>query len=209
MGIIALADALKPGSPAGVAELQRLGLEVVMFTGDNRRAARFVCRPAGHCAGGGGNAALETRRRPSGGSRLRERRWRWWATASTTRRRWLRPTVGLAVSAGADVALESADVTLMGSDLKGVITALSLSRQTLRAIKQNLFWAFFYNVLLIPVAAGRPLPGICRHRGACRQAWSSSSESRVSSTRSLAALAMAFSSVTVVSNSLRLRQARV
>ena len=207
MGIIALADALKPGSPDGVAELQRLGLEVVMFTGDNRRAARFVADRLGIARVEAemlpGDKAAAIRRLQAEGKTVAMV-----GDGINDAPALAQADVGLAVSAGADVALESADVTLMGSDLKGVITALSLSRQTLRAIKQNLFWAFFYNVLLIPVAAGVLYPVFAAAGGVPASLVFFFGEQGFLNPV-LAALAMAFSSVTVVSNSLRLRQARV
>ena len=115
--------------------------------------------------------------------------------------------VGMAMGSGTDVAIESADITLMRADLNGVITALILSRQTLRTIKQNLFWAFFYNVLLIPVAAGVLYP-VFSALGGVPESLQFFFGSAGFLNPMLAALAMAFSSVTVVSNSLRLRQAK-
>ena len=116
--------------------------------------------------------------------------------------------VGLAMGAGTDVAMESADITLMGNDVGSVITALRLSRQTMRAIKQNLFWAFFYNVLLIPVAAGILYP-VFAALGGVPASLEFFFGDQGFLNPVLAAMAMAFSSVTVVSNSLRLRKAGV
>ena len=109
---------------------------------------------------------------------------------------------------GTDVAMESADVTLMRGDVGAVLTAIQLSRQTIRTIKQNLFWAFFYNILLIPVAAGVLYP-VFDAVGGVPGSLDFFFGDRGFLNPVLAALAMAFSSVTVVSNSLRLRQAKI
>ena len=109
---------------------------------------------------------------------------------------------------GADIALESADITLMKCDVGSVIAAFELSRLTVRTIKQNLFWAFFYNVMLIPVAAGALYP-VFNAVGGVPSSLEFFFGEQGFLNPVLAALAMAFSSVTVVSNSLRLRGARV
>jgi Cu+-exporting ATPase len=116
--------------------------------------------------------------------------------------------VGLAMGSGTDVAMESADITLMRSDVNGVATALELSRQTIRTIKQNLFWAFFYNVMLIPVAAGVLYP-VFQGIGGVPGSLGFFFGTQGFLNPALAALAMAFSSVTVVTNSLRLRRTKV
>ena len=100
--------------------------------------------------------------------------------------------VGIAMGGGTDVAIEAADVTLMRGDLRGVVVALDLSRRTIRVVKENLLWAFGYNVILVPVAAGVLYPG-----------WG------ILLSPLLAGAAMAFSSVSVVANSLRLKRARL
>jgi Cu+-exporting ATPase len=105
---------------------------------------------------------------------------------------------------GTDVAMESADITLMRGDLRGVLTAFHLSRSTIRTIKQNLFWAFFYNVLLVPVAAGALFPVFLAVGGVPASLEFFFGQQGFLNPV-LAALAMAFSSVTVITNSLRLR----
>ena len=128
----------------------------------------------------------EVARRQAAGRRW----WRWWATASTTRRRWRRPTWASRWASGTDIAVEAADVALMRGDLGGVADAIALSRRTMRTMHQNLFWAFVYNVVGIPIAAGVLYPS---HRAPA-----------LPDPRQSAAMAM--SSVSVVSNSLRLRR---
>ncbi|MCI0782496.1 MAG: heavy metal translocating P-type ATPase, partial [Chloroflexi bacterium] len=116
--------------------------------------------------------------------------------------------VGMAMGTGTDVAMESADITLMRGDVDGVIHAFNLSRATIRIIKQNLFWAFFYNVLLIPVAAGALYP-VFGALGGVPDGLHFFFGAQGFLNPVLAALAMAFSSVSVVTNSLRLRGLRL
>jgi Cu+-exporting ATPase len=188
--VIAIADTLKAGSAEAVAELHRLGLEVAMLTGDNRRTAEAIgravgidrvladVRPDGKAAAVKG---LQAEGKPVAmvGDGVNDAP----ALASAE--------VGVAMGTGTDVAMESAGITLMSGDLRGLVTAIALSRATMRNIRQNLFWAFAYNVVLIPVAMGilYPFTGILLDP-------------------ILAAAAMALSSVTVVSNALRLRRFR-
>ena len=188
--VIAIADTLKTGSVEAVAELHRLGLEVAMLTGDNRRTAEAIARAAGidrvlADVRPEGKAAAITALQGEGkvvamvGDGVNDAP----ALASAE--------VGVAMGTGTDVAMESAGVTLMSGDLRGLVTAIALSRATMRNIRQNLFWAFAYNVVLIPVAMGvlYPFTGVLLDP-------------------ILAAAAMALSSVTVVSNALRLRRFR-
>jgi len=195
-GLIGVADAIKDGSAEAVAELRRQGLRVVMLTGDNRSTAEAVAREVGieevraEVLPGQKAEVVERLRAEAGlvamvGDGIND------APAL------VQADVGIAIGTGADVAMEAADITLMRGDLRSVPQALALSRATMRTIKENLFWAFAYNVVLIPVAAGvlyplTSLPMILRSLHPI-----------------LAALAMAFSSVTVVGNSLRLRGRRV
>ena len=156
LGIIAVADALKPDSREAIEELLRMGVQPVMLTGDNRRTANAVGAKLGLSAIVAdvlpdGEEEVVRRLQESGrtimvGDGIND------APALT------RADVGIAIGAGADIAMDAADVVLMKSSLKDVVAAVRLSRQVIRNIKENLFWAFFYNVIGIPLAAGLWLP---------------------------------------------------
>ena len=156
LGIIAVADALKSDSREAIEELLRMGVQPVMLTGDNRRTANAVGVKLGLSAIVAdvlpdGKEEVVRRLQESGrtimvGDGIND------APALT------RADVGIAIGAGADIAMDAADVVLMKSSLKDVVAAIRLSRQVIRNIKENLFWAFFYNVIGIPLAAGLWLP---------------------------------------------------
>ena len=207
LGIIAVADTLKPEAVETVSRLHDLGLEVVMLTGDNQRTAEAIGRQVGvdrviaqvlpqnkvdvikELQADGKVVAMV-------GDGIND------APALA------QADIGIAMGTGTDVAMESADITLMRGDLRGVLTTFKLSRRTMRTIKQNLFWAFFYNVALIPVAAGVLYPLFSNLGGGPSELEFFFGESGFLNPV-LAALAMAFSSVTVVSNSLRLRRLNI
>lgn len=186
--LIAVADPIKRTTPAAIAALHKLGLKVAMITGDNRRTADAIARELGidevvaEVLPEGKVAALKALR--EGGRKVA-----FVGDGINDAPALAEADVGLAVGTGTDVAIESADVVLMGGDLGGVPKAIGLSRATLRNIRQNLFWAFAYNAALIPVAAGALYP--------------------VNGTLlspMLAAGAMALSSVFVLGNALRLKR---
>ncbi len=188
--IIAVADPVKPSTPQAIRALKALGLRVAMITGDNRRTAEAIGRRLGI-----DEVVAEVL--PEGKvdaiARLREggRKVAFIGDGINDAPALAAADVGIAIGTGTDIAIESADVVLMSGDLNGVVSAIGLSQATIRNIKENLFWAFAYNVVLIPVAAGALYP------------FSGTLLSPM-----IGAGAMALSSVFVVGNALRLRRYR-
>ena len=196
VGIVGVSDTVRDGSREAVARLRSQGIRVGMLTGDNATAAEVIGGEVGvdfvQAEVAPGDKAAEVRRLQSEG----------FVTAMVgdginDAPALAQADVGVAIGTGTDVAMEAAEVTLVSADLRAVPRAISLSRGVMRTIRQNLFWAFAYNVVLIPVAAGALMlvpaaPPFLRELHPI-----------------LAAFAMAFSSVTVVLNSLRLKTARI
>jgi Cu+-exporting ATPase len=189
--VLGIADTLKPGSAEAVAELRGLGLDVVMLTGDDERTAAAIARAAGirtviaDVRPDGKAAAIRTLQADGGGVAMA-------GDGINDAPALAAADVGIAMGHGTDVAIESAGVTLMRGDLRAISAAIGLSRATMRNIRENLFWAFAYNTILIPVAMGVLYPAF-----------------GILLDPILAAAAMALSSVTVVSNALRLRRYRL
>ncbi len=186
LGLLALADTLKPTSKQAVDAFHRMGIDVVMLTGDNRRTAQAIADKL--------NIQViaevlpqdkeqEVRRLQESGKKVAMI-----GDGINDAPALMRADVGVAIGAGTDVAMESADIVLMKSDLQDAVTAIELSHATIRNIKQNLFWAFFYNVCGIPLAAGVFFPVL---------GWKLNPM--------FAAAAMSFSSAFVVGNALRLK----
>jgi Cu+-exporting ATPase len=190
LGLIAVADVIKPEAPAVVAALRARGVEALMVTGDDGLTARAIARQAG-LERVLADVRPEDKAREIERLRAEGRRVAMVGDGINDAPALARADVGIAMGSGTDIAIEAADVTLMRGDLRGVVIAYALSRATIRIVKQNLFWAFGYNVVLVPVAAGLlyPLWGVLL-------------------SPILAGAAMAFSSVSVVTNSLRLKRWR-
>ncbi len=188
VGIIAITDVIKDNAIAGVSQLHKLGVRVVMLTGDNTKTAEAIAQQASI-------DEVHAELRPEDKANIikeLQKKGRVVAMVGdgiNDAPALAQSDVGIAMSTGTDVAIESADITVLHGDITKVVDALRLSRRTLRVIKQNLFWAFFYNVIGIPLAAGLFYPVF---------GWLLNP--------AFAGMAMAFSSVSVITNSLRLRR---
>jgi P-type Cu+ transporter len=190
-GLVAVADTVKPASAEAIRRLHQRGIRVVMLTGDNERTARAIARQVDVdevIAGVLPQGKVEAIRRLKSGGRVVAMA----GDGVNDAPALAAADVGIAMATGSDVALEAGDVTLMRSDLRGVATAIALSRAAMRVMRQNLFWAFAYNLVSVPVAAGILYP-VCG----------------LLLSPVLASAAMAFSSLSVVTNSLRLSRLRV
>jgi Cu+-exporting ATPase len=190
-GVLAIADPIRATSREAIERLKRMGLDVVLLTGDNRATADAIAREAGITtviAEVLPDQKVETVRQ----LQARGRTVAMVGDGINDAPALAQADIGMAIGTGTDIAIEASDVTLMRSDLRSAADAIVLARKTMRTMKQNLFWAFVYNVIGIPIAAGVLYPSL-----------------GILLSPILASAAMAFSSVSVVGNSLRLRAAKI